>query len=358
MCPAAGPRGCEFSITGRLTVYDISAPGPRSDPAGVRDQRRRELVSAHPRTLRIYEDEGLICPARTPTNIRLYSENDIRRVLWIRHLTHERGVNLAGVRILFELEERLGTRILEALYDEGVRTGGPLRTEPAPLAADPNPSPAIGTMTTERPRRRRPLRQHPTRTRQENLMAKRPSTPVEKDQPRLDAGIARAAARRAPRDGHLSGDDRAAPGGPREERRGAQRRGRRRRPDRARHPAPGGPGGHQRPVRAVHRRHAGQDRPGRPAPGRHGPGDRPGPVAPARASASAETEPYIARAIEELADDSRAGRRGPGAHAHGPGPDRAVRRQRRAGPAGGGRRRPQHHRARVCWPTWSPTAPT
>ena len=78
------------------------------------------IVSVHPRTLRIYEEEGLVCPARTPTNIRLYSENDIRRVLWIRHLTQNLGVNLAGVRILFELEERLGTRILERLYDEGV----------------------------------------------------------------------------------------------------------------------------------------------------------------------------------------------------------------------------------------------
>jgi MerR family transcriptional regulator/heat shock protein HspR len=77
------------------------------------------MVSVHPRTLRIYEDEGLLCPARTPTNIRLYSENDIRRILWIRHLTRERGVNLAGIRILFELEERLGARILEALYAEG-----------------------------------------------------------------------------------------------------------------------------------------------------------------------------------------------------------------------------------------------
>ena len=38
-------------------------------------------------------------------------------------------------------------------------------------------------------------------------------------------------------------------------------------------------------------------------------------------------------------------RRGPGAHAHRPGPDRAVRRQRRAGPARGRRRRAQHHRA-------------
>src|SRR3954464_4522749 len=79
------------------------------------------LVSVHPRTLRIYEDEGLVCPARTPTNIRLYSDEDIRRITWIRHLTRELGVNLAGIRLLFELEERLGARILEALYDEGTR---------------------------------------------------------------------------------------------------------------------------------------------------------------------------------------------------------------------------------------------
>ena len=77
-----------------------------------------ELVRVHPRTLRIYEEEGLLCPARTRTNIRLYSENDIRRVLWIRHLTQNLGVNLAGVRVLFELEERLGTRILERLYND------------------------------------------------------------------------------------------------------------------------------------------------------------------------------------------------------------------------------------------------
>jgi MerR family transcriptional regulator/heat shock protein HspR len=76
-----------------------------------------ELVRVHPRTLRIYELEGLVCPARTPSNIRLYSENDIRRVLWIRHLTRNLGVNLAGVRVLFELEERLGMRILETLYE-------------------------------------------------------------------------------------------------------------------------------------------------------------------------------------------------------------------------------------------------
>ena len=93
------------------------------------------IVSVHPRTLRIYEEEGLLCPARTPSNIRLYSEKDIRRILWIRHLTQERGVNLAGIRILFELEERLGARVLEALYAEGTGDASPTRpTErPAPL---------------------------------------------------------------------------------------------------------------------------------------------------------------------------------------------------------------------------------
>src|SRR6266576_1391398 len=104
-------------------------PDPMSDGRVDRDPRRpvyvisvaASIVAAHPRTLRIYEDEGLVCPARTPTNIRLYSDEDIRRITWIRHLTRERGVNLAGIRLLFELEERLGTRILEALYDEGTR---------------------------------------------------------------------------------------------------------------------------------------------------------------------------------------------------------------------------------------------
>ena len=91
------------------------------------------IVAVHPRTLRIYEDEGLIEPARTPTNIRLYSDHDLRRILWIRHLTQDRGVNLAGVRILFELEERLGVRILEALSDEWDQSdrGSTVAAEPA-----------------------------------------------------------------------------------------------------------------------------------------------------------------------------------------------------------------------------------
>ena len=107
-----------------------------------------ELVSVHPRTLRIYEGEGLVCPARTPSNIRLYSENDIRRVLWIRHLTQNLGVNLAGVRVLFELEERLGTRILELLYSERAASTMTTRRNKSPqhkTRRPPRRLPWIGT---------------------------------------------------------------------------------------------------------------------------------------------------------------------------------------------------------------------
>src|SRR4051812_43411383 len=110
--PSSGPeRGPETDMTFRRPDRDPERPVYVISVAA-------SIVSVHPRTLRIYEEEGLICPARTPTNIRLYSENDVRRVLWVRHLTQNLGVNLAGVRILFELEERLGTRILERLYTE------------------------------------------------------------------------------------------------------------------------------------------------------------------------------------------------------------------------------------------------
>src|SRR4051812_30114209 len=106
-----------------------------------------ELVRVHPRTLRIYELEGLICPARTRTNIRLYSENDIRRVLWIRHLTRNLGVNLAGVRVLFELEERLGMRILETLYEDNAAAVAKANATNAKNAKNTNPDSEVESVS-------------------------------------------------------------------------------------------------------------------------------------------------------------------------------------------------------------------
>ena len=63
------------------------------------------LAGCHPRTLRIYEEEGLLDPVRTETNIRLYSDEDLRRVRVIRYLTQVRGVNLAGVKLLLQFRD-------------------------------------------------------------------------------------------------------------------------------------------------------------------------------------------------------------------------------------------------------------
>ena len=74
------------------------------------------LAGCHPRTLRIYEEEGLLDPVRTPTNIRLYSDEDLARVRAIRYLTQTRGVNLAGVKLLLQL--RGAAELLEQLASE------------------------------------------------------------------------------------------------------------------------------------------------------------------------------------------------------------------------------------------------
>ena len=63
------------------------------------------IAGCHPRTLRIYEEEGLVDPVRTDSNIRLYSDEDLQRVRIIRYLTQQRGVNLAGVKMLLQFRD-------------------------------------------------------------------------------------------------------------------------------------------------------------------------------------------------------------------------------------------------------------
>lgn len=65
-----------------------------------------EITGLHPRTLRIYEERGLLSPTRR-NRIRLYSELDIERVRVIRRLIDNYHLNLAGVRLILEVFERL-----------------------------------------------------------------------------------------------------------------------------------------------------------------------------------------------------------------------------------------------------------
>jgi len=65
------------------------------------------MCGVHPQTLRHYERIGLINPARTGGNIRLYSDEDIQRLLQVQRLIDELGVNLAGVEVIMNMTDRM-----------------------------------------------------------------------------------------------------------------------------------------------------------------------------------------------------------------------------------------------------------
>lgn len=66
-----------------------------------------ELAGVHPQTLRVYERKGLVSPERTSGNTRRYSVADIERLNRIQELTQAVGVNLAGVKMILDLEHQL-----------------------------------------------------------------------------------------------------------------------------------------------------------------------------------------------------------------------------------------------------------
>jgi MerR family transcriptional regulator/heat shock protein HspR len=69
-----------------------------------------QKANVHEQTLRHYERLGLITPARkgpSPHSPRLYSDRDIERVLHIRRLMQDLGVNLAGVEAILHMRDRM-----------------------------------------------------------------------------------------------------------------------------------------------------------------------------------------------------------------------------------------------------------
>jgi len=72
-----------------------------------------ERFEIHPQTLRLYEREGLLTPARSKGNTRLYDDEALRRLATILTLTRDLGVNLAGVEVILNLREQLRETQLE-----------------------------------------------------------------------------------------------------------------------------------------------------------------------------------------------------------------------------------------------------
>jgi MerR family transcriptional regulator, heat shock protein HspR len=81
-----------------------------------------ELAGLHPQTLRLYEREGLLDPARSPGGTRRYSRNDITRLHEISGLAGT-GLNMAGIRQVLALQEE--NRQLQTENTRLRRRGGP-----------------------------------------------------------------------------------------------------------------------------------------------------------------------------------------------------------------------------------------
>lgn len=72
-----------------------------------------EIVGVHPRTLMIYEREGLVIPQRTVTNRRRYCQKDLHALIFIRFLMHEQKLNLSGCKAVIKLLSEAETRGLQ-----------------------------------------------------------------------------------------------------------------------------------------------------------------------------------------------------------------------------------------------------
>ena len=82
----------------------MNVPWPEPDRALFSISVAAELSGLHPQTLRAYEREGFLEPARTPGGTRRYSGAEVDRLREISALA-EAGVNIAGMRRILDLEQ-------------------------------------------------------------------------------------------------------------------------------------------------------------------------------------------------------------------------------------------------------------
>jgi len=82
----------------------VTAPWPEPDRALFSISVAAELSGLHPQTLRAYEREGFVEPARSPGGTRRYSGAEVDRLRNISELA-DAGVNIAGMHRILDLEK-------------------------------------------------------------------------------------------------------------------------------------------------------------------------------------------------------------------------------------------------------------
>jgi MerR family transcriptional regulator/heat shock protein HspR len=79
-----------------------SGPDPTRGVYGI--SVASDLLGIGAQSLRAYEREGLLAPARTDGGTRRYSDDDLHRVRRISELL-DAGLNLAGIALVLDLQD-------------------------------------------------------------------------------------------------------------------------------------------------------------------------------------------------------------------------------------------------------------
>jgi MerR family transcriptional regulator, heat shock protein HspR len=66
-----------------------------------------QLAGMHAQTLRTYDRLGLVIPQRTSGGGRRYSKHDVELLREVQRLSHDEGVNLAGIKRIIELTNQV-----------------------------------------------------------------------------------------------------------------------------------------------------------------------------------------------------------------------------------------------------------
>src|SRR3977135_3236530 len=66
-----------------------------------------ESAGMHAQTLRTYDRLGLVSPERSSGGGRRYSQHDVELLREVQRLSHDEGVNLAGIKRIIELTNQV-----------------------------------------------------------------------------------------------------------------------------------------------------------------------------------------------------------------------------------------------------------
>ena len=102
-----------------------------------------KIIGIHQQTIRSYERLGLVQPARSIGNTRLFSTRDIDQLGQIVSWTTDLGLNLAGVEIMMRLHRQI--KQLEETNNDLTKDVESLREQLAEINSDPG-----GTHKTEK----------------------------------------------------------------------------------------------------------------------------------------------------------------------------------------------------------------